>query len=56
MMRTPPDDAPAVAALARQLDLPLSAIGQIDKGDGGVRIIDADGRELDLGKAGFRHF
>ena len=51
-----PGDAPAVAALARELDLPLTAIGQVAEGDGGVRIIDADGRNMVLEDTGYRHF
>ena len=51
-----PDDTPAVAALSRELDLPLSAIGQVAEGDGGVRVIDADGRDMVLGDTGYRHF
>jgi hypothetical protein len=44
-----------VAALSRELDLALTAIGQIAKGDGSVRIIDSDGRDMDMGEAGYRH-
>lgn len=51
-----PDDSSTVAALARELNLPLTAIGQVAEGDGSVRIIDGDGRDLDLGEAGYRHF
>ncbi len=51
-----PDDAPAVAALSRELDLPLTAIGQVAEGDGGVRVIDANGRDMVLGDTGYRHF
>ena len=51
-----PGDAAAVAALARELDLPLTAIGQVAEGDGGVRVIDADGRDMALGVTGYRHF
>ena len=51
-----PDDTPVVAALSRELDLPLSAIGQVAEGDGGVRVIDADGRDMVLGDTGYRHF
>lgn len=50
-----PDDSPAVAALSRELDLALTAIGQIAEGDGSVRIIDSDGRDMDMGEAGYRH-
>ncbi|MCH7485744.1 MAG: thiamine-phosphate kinase [Proteobacteria bacterium] len=51
-----PDDAPAVAALSRELDLPLTAIGQVAEGDGSVRVIDANGRDMVLGDTGYRHF
>ena len=58
-----PEDAPVVAALSRELDLPLTAIGQVAEGafmpslpGGGVRVIDADGRDMVLGDTGYRHF
>ena len=50
-----PGDAQAVAAISRELDLPLTAIGQLGEGNGGVRIIDADGRDMELEEAGYRH-
>jgi thiamine-monophosphate kinase len=50
-----PDDAPAVAALSRELDLALTAIGQIAEGDGSVRIIDSEGRDMDISEPGYRH-
>ena len=51
-----PGAAAAVAALSRELDLPLTAIGQAAEGDGGVRVIDSEGRDMVLGNGGYRHF
>lgn len=45
----------ALAALGRELSLPLTAIGRMVPGQG-VRVVGADGRELSLEMQGFRHF
>lgn len=47
--------ADAVAALAAQLQLPLSEIGEISAG-AGVRVLDADGAEVELARGGWEHF
>jgi len=44
----------AIEALAAELDLPLTCIGRIVEG-AGVRVVDANGRELDLARTGWRH-
>lgn len=44
-----------VAALARELDLPLTAIGRITEGRE-VRVIDAEGSEIEIEQLGYRHF
>jgi thiamine-monophosphate kinase len=44
-----------VAALAGELDLPLTRIGRLVEGQG-VRVTDAAGEPLDLGHAGWQHF
>ena len=57
LFTAPPECADTLAGLSRELDLPLTAIGRIDetKGDG-VRVIDEDGRRIDLVENGYRHF
>jgi thiamine monophosphate kinase len=44
-----------VAALARELDLPLTKIGQMAVGQG-LRVRDSAGREMALEGTGWRHF
>ena len=57
-----PKDAGRVKDLARDLDLPLTAIGRIGgEGDGngegrGVRVLGADGGEIIFKQLGYRHF
>lgn len=50
-----PESLDEIARIARRLDLPLTAIGQMIAGRG-VKAIGADGAELALDAAGFRHF
>jgi thiamine-monophosphate kinase len=50
-----PARADAVAALAGRLALPLTRIGMLEAGEG-VRVFDASGAPLALGKAGWTHF
>ena len=54
LFTVPPESADSVAALARELGLPLTAIGRIEPGRG-VRMIDADGAEITLAAAGYAH-
>jgi thiamine-monophosphate kinase len=49
------DDETGVAALARELDLPLTRVGDITEG-GGVSVVDDTGALLDLARGGYRHF
>ena len=51
----PPAERGAVEALGHRLDLAVSRIGVIERGQG-VTVVDADGRPLALGKAGYTHF
>ncbi len=49
-----PSDRPAVADLARAIDLPLTEIGRIEAGTG-TRVLDAEGSALALAQTGYRH-
>lgn len=53
-----PSDAGRIGELARELDLPLTAIGQMgDKSSGDtVKVLDPDGNEWSLKQGGYRHF
>jgi thiamine-monophosphate kinase len=42
--------------LARTLELPLTRIGRMVEGSPGVRVLDASGATLSLGRRGFDHF
>lgn len=44
-----------VSGLAAELNLPITAIGTIEAGEG-VRLVDPAGRAIDLDHAGYRHF
>ncbi|MEE8535255.1 MAG: thiamine-phosphate kinase [Kiloniellales bacterium] len=50
-----PDRAERLAALAGQLDLPLARVGEMTEG-GGVAVMDAEGRSMELETAGWTHF
>lgn len=54
LFAAPPAAADAIASLAGELGLPLTAIGRIEAGRG-VKILDADGSEVALAATGFRH-
>jgi thiamine-monophosphate kinase len=49
------DAAEAVAALSSRLGIPITPIGRIEPGTG-VRLVDANGRGIELDHAGYRHF
>ena len=49
-----PDAAPELAALAREIAVPLAAVGHIEDG-AGVALIGADGRALRPERLGFEH-
>jgi thiamine-monophosphate kinase len=51
----PPDADEEIASLSRSLNLPITRIGAIEAG-AGVRVVDDQGREVPLAKAGWRHF
>jgi thiamine-monophosphate kinase len=51
----PPENAEALAALARELDLPLTGIGEIVPG-GEVVVRDPEGRPMTFDHAGWTHF
>ena len=51
----PPSARGEVDALGKRLDLALSRIGTIERGEG-VRVVDADGQPLVLGRTGYAHF
>lgn len=53
-----PQNAAEIEALARELDLNVTNIGRFEAneaGGAGVRVLDGDGRLLDLGAGGYRH-
>ncbi len=49
------DDEPRVSALAKELNLPLTAVGRLVEG-AGVRVVDDKGADLPLTATGYRHF
>ncbi len=51
----PPSNAPAVDALADELELPLTPIGRMAAG-AGVRLHDSDGTTIEVASAGYVHF
>jgi thiamine-monophosphate kinase len=51
----PPESAGTLAALGRDLGLPLTRIGRITAG-AGVRLLGPDGAEIDTGAGGWTHF
>ncbi len=55
LFSAPQEAAPAIAALARETGLRVTAIGRIAEGSG-VRVLDRDGAELPVEHAGYRHF
>lgn len=55
LFTAPPEAEERVAALARELDLPLTPIGRITEGRD-VSVIDAEGCEIEIEQLGYRHF
>lgn len=51
----PPAAGPTLARLAAELALPLTEIGVVEAG-AGVRLLDANGREVPVAAPGYRHF
>lgn len=55
LFTAPAGAAPAIAALASNAGVPITEIGRIEPG-AGVRLVAADGREIAVETAGYRHF
>jgi thiamine-monophosphate kinase len=55
LFAAPPEATPAIERLAAELAVPIAAIGTIEEG-AGVRLVDADGREVPVAAAGWTHF
>jgi thiamine-monophosphate kinase len=55
LFAAPPEASVAIERLARELAVPISAIGRIGEA-AGVRVIDAGGVEIQLAAAGWTHF
>lgn len=51
----PPEAASALTSIAAELSLPIAEIGAIETG-AGVRLVDAEGQEIPVAAAGYRHF
>ena len=59
LFTAPPASGEAIASLARQLKLPLTAIGRLREGGKGkksVRVVDEKGAEIAVSAGGYRHF
>lgn len=50
-----PEHAAAIATLSAELDLALTRIGTVSKSGLGVKVLDVEGKALDLGVGGYRH-
>jgi thiamine-monophosphate kinase len=55
MFAAPPEAGEAIARLAAELALPITAIGTIEDRSG-VRLIDAGGNQIAVATTGYRHF
>jgi thiamine-monophosphate kinase len=58
---SPPKSAKAIEVISRDLKLPLTDIGRMDEPIYGnerprVRVVDSDGRQLELAHGGYQHF
>lgn len=51
----PPDRAPAILAVAQAAGVPVARVGRITD-EPGLRLLDGEGREMDIGERGFDHF
>lgn len=51
----PPSRREDILALSRRLELPLTAVGIIREGSG-LRLLDAEGKDMPIGALGFDHF
>jgi thiamine-monophosphate kinase len=50
-----PEASKQIQQLSQELDLPITAIGTIEK-SAGVRLLDANGKDIPLADTGYRHF
>jgi len=55
LFTAPVGSTKAIDDLSSLLDLPITRIGRIELGDG-VRVVDAEGRTLQIAEPGYRHF
>jgi thiamine-monophosphate kinase len=55
LFTAPPKRRVEINALSRQLDLPLTSIGEIHAGTG-LRVLDAAGQEIQVERTGWQHF
>jgi thiamine-monophosphate kinase len=55
LFAAPPEAEAEILSLSQGMDLPITEIGRIEAG-AGVRLIDADGRDVPVVKTGWRHF
>jgi thiamine-monophosphate kinase len=55
LFAVPPEASEEIGKLSAELALPITEIGRID-GGGRVRLLDAQGREIPVEAAGYRHF
>ena len=55
LFTAPPDVEAQLAALARKVAVPVTAIGRIEAGQG-VRVVDQGGTEITVKVAGYEHF
>jgi thiamine-monophosphate kinase len=51
----PADRTPAILAVAQAAGVPVARVGRIT-GESGLRLLDGEGREMDIGERGFDHF
>jgi thiamine-monophosphate kinase len=55
LFAAPPEAEEEIVSLSRGLGLPITGIGGIAEG-AGVRLLDADGRDIPVERSGWRHF
>jgi thiamine-monophosphate kinase len=55
LFAAPAAAAPAIAALARETGVAITAIGRMEQGSG-VRVVDGDGAPMAIPVGGYRHF
>jgi thiamine-monophosphate kinase len=55
LFTAPPKRRADIEALSRQLDLPLTCVGEM-QAEAGLHVLDETGRELPVPKAGWQHF